>query len=337
MAEMNRQWQLTTYANGDPGPEHFTLVEQPLPDIADGQLLVATYYFGLDPFPRLLMTEGGALPPLPLGSVMMGRGVGQVIASRHPGFPVGSFVAGELGWQTHALHKGEGLRSVDPTLGPVSTSLGILGPPGLAAYFATRQGQPEAGETVVISGAAGAVGSTAGQIAALQGCRVVGIADGPVKCSYLVDDLGFAAAVDYTATDDLAASLAAETPDGVNVFIDLVGGEMHDAVIHHIAVHGRIVLVGTIASYNDGGMDAGPRNLLRLITRRATMSGFLVQDYAGEFPAALAQLGAWLASQQITYRETIAQGFDQLPAAFGQVFTGEQVGKFLVQVEEARQ
>lgn len=332
MSALNRQWHLTAYADGLPGPEHFTLVETAAPEPGEGQIVVRTHAFGLDPFPRLRMSAGGSVPPLPLGSVMIGRGVGQVVASRHPDFAVGEFVAGELGWQMLARLDGQGLTKVDPALGPVSTSLGILGPPGLAAYFALRQAQPQPGETVVISGAAGAVGSVAGQLARLQGCRAVGIADGTIKCGYWEGELGCDAAIDYTATDDLAATIREVCPDGVDVFLDLVGGTMHDAVMANINVRARIVLVGTIANYNDPQGDVGPRNLLPMILKRATMSGFLVADYAAEWPDALRQLSGWLAAGDLVYKETVVDGFENLPAAFGQVFQGEQVGKFLVDV-----
>jgi hypothetical protein len=331
MAQINQQWQLTAYADGRPGPEHFTWVETAVPQPGDGQLVVQAHYFGLDPFPRLRMSAAGAVPPLPLGSVMIGRGVGQVVASRHPGFAVGDFVAGELGWQTFALLDGVGLQKVDPALGPISTSLGVLGPPGLAAYFATRQARPQPGETVVITGAAGAVGSLAGQIARLWGCRAVGITDGPVKGSFLRDELGWEGVVDYTAAPDLPNAIHAAT-NGVDVFLDLIGGELHDAVMANLNGRARVVLVGTLANYNEGGRDVGPRNLLPIILKRAHVSGFLVHDYAAEFPQALAQLAEWLHTGQLIYKETIIEGFENLPAAFAQVFQGEQVGKFLVKV-----
>jgi NADPH-dependent curcumin reductase CurA len=333
MSAPNRQWQLTAYADGLPGPEHFTLVETAAPEPGEGQIVVRAHAFGLDPFPRLRMSAGGGVPPLPLGSVMIGRGVGQIVASRHPDYAAGEFVAGELGWQMLALLDGTGLTKVDPALGPVSTSLGVLGPPGLAATFALRQAGPRPGDTVVISGAAGAVGSVAGQLAQLAGCRAVGIADGSTKCGYWEDELGCDTAVDYTATDDLAAAIKQACPDGVDVFLDLVGGTMHDAVMANLNVGARIVLVGTIANYNDPQGDTGPRNLLPMILKRARMSGFLVADYAAEFPAALAELAARLAAGDLVYKETVVTGFDNLPRAFGQVFAGDQVGKFLVRVE----
>lgn len=332
MSQTNQQWLLTAYADGLPGPEHFTLVETAVSPPDDGQILVEAHFFGLDPFPRLRMIAGGAAPPLPLGSVMIGRGVGQVIASRHLDFAAGDFVAGELGWQRLARLDGHGLRLVDPALAPISTSLGILGPPGLAAYFALRQGEAQAGETVVISGAAGAVGSVAGQLARLQGCRVVGVADGVVKCHYLRQTLGYEAAVDLTAVPDLATAVGEACPHGVDLFLDLVGGALHDAVMAHINNHARIVLVGTLANYNQGGQDVGPRQLLTLIMKRAKMSGFLVHDYAAEFPTAYRQLADWLHSGQLVNQETIVEGFENLPVAFGRMFQGEQVGKFLVKV-----
>jgi NADPH-dependent curcumin reductase CurA len=332
MSTAGREWRLTDYADGLPGPQHFTLAEGVAPEPEEGQVVVRAHIFGMDPFPRLRMSRGGAAPPLPLGSVMIGRGVGQVIDSRHPGFTIGDFAAGELGWREVATLDGASLTRVDPTLGPVSWSLGVLGPPGLAATFALRQGRPRPGETVVISGAAGAVGSIATQLARLEGCTVVALADGPVKCGYLAEELGCHAVVDADTTDDLAAAVGRACGAGVDVFLDLVGGEMHDAVMVHINTHARIVLVGTIANYNDARPDAGPRHLLPMILKRATMSGFLVHDHAAEFPEALARLAALLREGKLVYRETVVEGFENLPVAFGRVFAGEQVGKFLVKV-----
>ncbi|MCU0490520.1 MAG: NADP-dependent oxidoreductase [Chloroflexaceae bacterium] len=331
---INRQFTLAAYAEGVPTERNFTLVEAPLADPGPGQLLVQAHYFSMDPFPRLRISgDASVAPQLPLGSVMIGRGVGQVVASQHPDFPVGCHVAGELGWQEYALSDGNGLRLVDPALAPLPAYLGLLGPSGLAAYFATlRQGQPKAGETVVVSAAAGSVGSTACQIAAIAGARVVGIAGGANQLAFL-QSLG-ATPVDYSDAKNLPQALGAASPQGIDVFVDMVGGSVHDAVMEHLNVGARIVLVGTIANYNlgPGEVDTGPRHLYRWILKRVRLSGFLVGDYAAEWPAALAELASWLRDGRLRYRETIFDGFESAPQAFASLFGGDNVGKMLVKL-----
>jgi hypothetical protein len=331
---INRQIKLVAYAEGVPEPRHFRLDEASLPEPGPGQFLARTLWLSMDPFPRLRMSgDASRAPQLPLGSTMIGRGVARVLASQHPAFPVGAYLAGEIGWQDYYCGDGEGLRPVDPALAPVQASLGILGPSGLAAYFATlRQGQPKPGETVVVGAAAGSVGSAACQIALAQGARAVGVVGGPAQAAF-VRELG-ATAVDYTA-GDLSAALAEACPGGVDVFIDTVGGATHDAVMGLINVHARIVLVGTIANYNlaPGELDMGPRHLLRWIVQRARISGFLVADYAAEWPAALHELAAWVREGRLRYSETVFEGLEAAPRAFAALFGSVGVGKMLVRVE----
>jgi hypothetical protein len=331
---MNRQIKLVSYATGIPEPGHFRLEEAPMPEPGPGQILARSLWLSMDPFPRLRMSgDESVAPQLPLGGTMIGRGVARVVASRRDDFPVGAIVAGEIGWQDYYCGDGDGLRLVDPALAPVQTSLGVLGPSGLAAYFATlRQGAPKPGETVVISAAAGSVGSAACQIALIQGARVVGIAGGAAQVEFL-RELGVTP-VDYQAERNLSAALKAACPDGVDVFIDTVGGAIHDAVMDHLNVHARIVLVGTIANYNlgPGEVDTGPRHLYRWILRRARISGFLVGDYAGEWPAALQELAGWVREGRLRYRETVYEGLEKAPEAFAALFGSAGVGKLLVRV-----
>jgi hypothetical protein len=333
-ASVNRQFLLTGYAANLPGDEHFALVESPVSTPGDQQALVKIMYLSMDPAPRMRISGGGALPQLPLNSVMIGRGIGQVVASRHPDFPEGTFVMGELGWQEYACVPAGGLRAIDPSLGDLPAHLGVLGNSGLAGYFATlRHGQPRSGETLVINAAAGSVASIAGQIARIHGAHVVGIAGGEVQVKYIRDDLSFDAAVDYQAPD-FAAQLAAALPNGADIFLDLVGGDTHDAVMRHLNVHARIVLIGVIASYNlaPGEVDHGARHLLTWINRRVHLTGFLVGDYAAEFPDALNHLAAWLREGKITARETIFDGLEACPRAFRALFGSDHVGKLLVKL-----
>lgn len=332
----NRQYRLIAYADGLPGPEHFRLDETPVPEAGPGQILARTMWLSMDPFPRLRMSgDSSRAPQLPLGSTMIGRGVARVLASHHEGFPVGAYVAGELGWQEYYCGDGAGLRPIDPALAPVQTSLGVLGPSGLAAYFATlRQGEPKPGETVVVSAAAGSVGSAACQIALARGAKVVGIVGGPAQAAFL-RELGVTP-VDYRSGGELAEALAAACPGGVDVFIDTVGGAIHDAVTALLNVHARVVLVGTIANYNlaPGAADLGPRHQLRWIMQRVRISGFLVADYLGEWPQALAELAAWVREGRLRYSETVYEGFEATPRAFAALFGSEGVGKILVSCEE---
>jgi hypothetical protein len=329
---MNRQITLSAYADDVPSAANFTMRESEIAEPEDGQVQVKVLYLSMDPAPRMRMSGSGNIPQVPLGAVMIGRGIGQVIASRDPNHAVGSFVMGELGWQEYACVNGAGLRVVDPAMGVLPLHLGVLGNSGLAAYFSVlRQGQPNAGETFVINAASGSVASIAGQIARLQGARVVGIAGGSVQGNYVRDELGFNAVVDYQSSD-FREALASACPNGVDVFLDLVGGDTHDAVMRHLNPHARIVLIGTISNYNlaAGEVDTGPRHLLTWINKRVRMTGFLVGDYAAEFPDALRQLAAWVRDGQITARETIFDGLEMCPLAFSALFGSDHVGKLIV-------
>jgi NADPH-dependent curcumin reductase CurA len=329
----NRQFLLAQRPVGLPTRDTFRLVETPLGEPAEGQVLVRNRYLSIDPAMRGWMNEGKSyIEPVLLGGVMRALGVGEVIASRHPQFPVGSFVGGALGVQDYFLGEPKGFYPVDPKLAPLPLYLSALGMTGLTAYFALLDvGAPKAGETVVISGAAGAVGSIAGQIARLKGCRVVGIAGGAEKCRYLTEELGFDAAIDYKH-EDVTAGLKRTCPKGVDVYFDNVGGEILDAVLARLAYKARVVICGAISQYNNLEAPVGPRNYLSLLVNRARMEGFVVMDHAAQFPAALREMGGWLASGQLKSKEDIVEGLETFPETLLKLFSGENFGKLVLKV-----
>lgn len=334
MTGTNRQWLLDRYPSGIPGPETFRLVSTPVPQPAPGQVLVRTVYLSMDPFPRLRMDpDAKAAPPLPLGTVMIGRGAGIVAASQHPSLRPGDAVAGDLGWQEYAAVDAERLRRLDPSQAPISASLHLLGSSGLAPYFAlTECAQARAGETVVVSAAAGSVGLAAGQLARILGCRAVGIVRGAEQARALDETFGYAAALDGEAAD-FAAQLAAACPGGVDVFLDSVGGALHNSVMERINPHARIVLVGYISGYNvPGGEPPEYGRIYQVIRQRARVMGFLVGDYAPRFGEATAQLAAWMQAGRLTMPESVTQGFENVPAAFAAIFGAARPGKQLVQI-----
>ncbi len=336
MSGGGRAFLLTRYAEGPPAPDLFRLAELPAAALGEGEVEVAVQYLSMDPFPRLRISGDAArAPQLPLGSVMIGRGVGVVTRSRYPGLEEGTLVAGELGWREVAVVAGEGLRRIDPTLGPAPLSLGVLGPSGLAAYLALLDlAAAKAGDVVAISAAAGAVGSTAAQIAKLKGCTVVGVAGGPAQIAFLRDQVGVDHAIDYETAPDLGAAVAAAAPKGVDVFLDLVGGPIYDAVLAHLAVHARVALVGTIADYNaaPGAQDLAPRPNYHLILKRARLMGFLVADYAARFPEVSNIMAAWVREGALAPFQSITEGFERTPHAFAALFSSGPVGKQVVKV-----
>jgi hypothetical protein len=279
---------------------------------------VASYAKGVDP-----------------GDVMVGGCVGQVVESKASSLKPGDFVEGPMGWRSHAVLPAHLLRKLDPSVAPISTANGVLGMPGMTAYFALLDVcQPRAGDTVVVSAASGAVGQVVGQIARIAGCRVVGIAGGPKKCAFVRDELGFDAAVDYKTEKDLGAALKAAATKGVDVYFDNVGGEIHDTVMTQINLNARIVVCGTISTYNNkpGEGDTGPRQLRRLLVNRARIQGFLVFDYNHRYPEGLARVAAWIKEGKIKYREDIVEGLEHAPEALAGVLEGRNFGKMLVRV-----
>ncbi len=334
MSSINRQYLLAQRPVGMPGRDTFEFVERPLGEPAEGEIQVRNLYLSLDPAMRGWMNDVRSyIPPVGIGEVMRALGVGEVIASRHPGFQVGDHVNGALGVQDYFTGKPAGFYKVDPKLAPLPLYLSALGMTGMTAYFALLDvGAPKAGETVVISGAAGAVGSVAGQIAKIKGCRVVGIAGGAKKCGQLVSELGFDAAIDYKNEKDLAGALKRECPDRIDVFFDNVGGEILDTVLNRINFKARVVLCGAISQYNSKETTQGPANYLQLLVNRARMEGMVVMDYADRFAQAGAEMAGWIASGQLKSQEHIVEGLETFPETLLKLFTGENFGKLILKV-----
>ncbi|MGH7898313.1 MAG: NADP-dependent oxidoreductase [Candidatus Binatia bacterium] len=336
MTEINRKWILRSRPVGLPTRENFELREEPVPEIVEGQFLARNLYLSCDPAQRAWMSRDTYVPMIPLGDVMHSGATAEVIASKHPGFRPGDIVSGMFGWQDYAVSEGKGFMPVTklPPGMPIPASMSSLGVTGLTAYFGLLDvGKPKAGETVVVSGAAGATGSIAAQVAKIVGARVIGIAGGSNKCSTLTGELGLDAAIDYRS-EPVGRRLAELCPRGIDVYFDNVGGEMLDAALGRIALGGRIVLCGAISGYNDSDLPAGPRNYTNLIVRRARMEGFLVTDYAARFPQAIAELARWAGEGKLRDRVDIVDGLENAPEAFRRLFTGENFGKQLVRVAE---
>lgn len=319
---------------GFPKESDFALVESPIPSAGPGQILIRIIYLSLDPYMRGRMNEAKSYaPPLQLGEVMVGGTVGKVLQSNNPGFVKGDIVEGMLGWQEYAVSDGAGLRKIDPQVAPVSTALGILGMPGLTAYFGMLEiAQLHSRETVVVSGAAGAVGSAAGQIAKIRGCRVIGIAGSDAKINYMVRELGFDAAFNYRSVENYFEVLSEICPDGIDVYFDNVGGAITDAVFRLLRPRARVAVCGQISLYNLEKPDTGPRLLPNLLVRQARAEGFLVFQFADRFGEALKQLTQWLKEGKLKYREDIVDGIGNAPSAFIAMLQGRNMGKQLVKL-----
>jgi NADPH-dependent curcumin reductase CurA len=329
----NAQWRLAARPVGLPKPSDWEYVEEPAPEPREGQFQVRVEYLSLDPAMRGWMNEGRSyVPPVGIGEVMRAGAIGRVTSSRHPDYAAGELVSGMFGVQRYAVSDGTAVRQVDASLAPAPAHLGVLGLTGLTAYFGLLDvGRPEPGQTVVVSGAAGAVGSVAGQIARIKGCRAVGIAGGPDKCAWL-DELGFDAAIDYKH-DDMRGELRRHTPDGVDVYFDNVGGDILDEVLRRLARGARVVICGAISQYN-AQEPRGPVNYMQLLVMRASMTGFLVFDFADRYPEAIAQLAEWLRSGELRSREDIVRGgLEQFPEVFVRLFRGENTGKLILQLD----
>ena len=332
----NRQIVLAARPKGLPKKSNFRLVESEVPPIGEGQILVKINYLSVDPYMRGRMSEAKSYAePVAIGQVMVGGTVGTVVESRHPDYKPGDVVAGYGGWQEYMVSDGREIERVDTSLAPMSTALGILGMPGMTAYFGLLEiGRPKPGETVFVSGAAGAVGSLVGQIAKIQGCRVAGSAGSQAKVDYLLNELGFDAAFNYQEVADYAAKLQEVCPNGIDVYFDNVGGPLTDAVFTQINIHARIVVCGQIAQYNAARPPRGPRLLWHLIVKRARAEGFLVFDYAPRFSEGRQQVAQWFREGKIKYRETVVDGLENAPAAFIGLFHGKNIGKQLVRLAE---
>ena len=334
---MNRQITLAARPVGLPKESDFRLIESPVATPGPGEVLLRTLYLSLDPYMRGRMNDAKSYaPPVQIGEVMVGGTICQVEQSNHPGLKPGDIVVANTGWQDYAIAKGAALRKIDPAAAPITTALSVLGHVGLTAYFGLIDiCHPQPGETVVVSGAAGAVGSIVGQIAKILGCRVIGIAGTDAKIRYLLDDLGFDGAFNYKTTPDYGAKLKELCPDGVNVYFDNVGGAISDAVLFRLALHARVSVCGQISLYNLEKPEMGPRFLPLLIVYRAKVEGFLVSDYAPRFAEGLAQLTAWFKEGKLKYEETIEEGLENAPRAFIGMLQGSNTGKQLVKVGQA--
>ena len=335
MPPTNRRFVLRERPAGRIGPETFELEEQELPEIGEGEALVRTEWISLDPTNRAWINDmPGYLPPVAIGETMRGLGLGRVVESKHPGYEEGQLVQGLIGWTESFVASDAAPLQQVPEIEGVSPSfyMGVLGMTGLTAWIGIRDiGKPREGETVVVSAAAGAVGSVAGQLAKLDGARVVGIAGGPEKCALLTDRLGFDAAVDHRA-DDWREQLVAATPEGIDVDFENVGGEIMDAVFTRINLRARIALCGLISGYNDSEPPPGPRAFGNLLVQRATLQGFIVLDHFGRLQEVSTELGGLVARGELEPLETVVEGFDELPTAINMLFDGANVGKLVVRI-----
>ncbi|WP_116363961.1 NADP-dependent oxidoreductase [Parahaliea mediterranea] len=340
MSETNRQWLLKSRPQGMIGPEHFELAHAPMPepDLAAGQVLVKTLMLSFDPAMRgWVEDEPSYLPPVPVGEPMRASGIGQVVASSNPDLPTGTLVQGMMNWQEYSV--GDPASALMPPRPlpagtPPAMALGVFGATSLTAYFGLLHvGQPQAGETVLVSGAAGATGSVVAQIARIKGCRVIGIAGGEDKCQWLREQCRIEEVIDYR-NQDVAAELARRCPMGINVFFDNVGGATLEAGIEQMADFGRIVLCGAISGYNDDAPSPGPSNIMKLVTRRIRMQGFIVIDFLDQAEAAYADLGQWVGAGEIAWREDIQEGFENIPATLLRLFDGRNQGKQLLKLAD---
>jgi NADPH-dependent curcumin reductase CurA len=330
MALTNRQWVLASRPRGAVDESSFRLVEAAVPALAGGEVLARIRYLSLDPYMRTRMDEARSYAPSQrIGEVMIGGTVGDVVESRNPRYAPGDLVVGMGGWQEFHVSDGNGLQKVPRTL-PESVYLGPVGMPGVTAWYGLLQiGKPKPGETVAISAASGAVGSVVGQLAKLRGCRAVGIAGGPRKCAYVVEELGFDACVDYKA-EGFREALKAATPDRIDVLFENVGGAVLDGSLARMNPFGRVVVCGLVSGYEGG--DMALRNVRAILVDRLLVQGFIVSEHLEIWPQALAELGALVAEGKIRYRETIAQGIESAPRAFIGLLHGENLGKQLVKV-----
>ncbi|MEJ8811454.1 NADP-dependent oxidoreductase [Variovorax ureilyticus] len=338
----NRQIRLAKRPQGAATRDDWQFTTEPVADPAEGGVLVKTLSLSLDPAMRGWMNEGKSyIAPVEIGAVMRAGGVGRVVASRNPAFAVGDIVYGTLGVQEYALVpqeeiKRSGLAKIDLSLGTIGQWLNVLGMPGMTGYFGLMDiGEPKPGETVVVSGAAGAVGQTVGQLAKIKGCRAVGIAGGQAKCDFVVKELGFDACIDYKAGPAaVREGLKAHCPKGIDIYFDNVGGDILDAALAKITRGARIIICGAISQYNNTTPIQGPKNYLSLLMNRARMQGMVVFDYADRYPLAIAEMSAYLKDGRMKSREDVVEGLETFPEALTKLFTGENFGKLVLKVAD---
>lgn len=339
MANTGQQVVLAARPKGAPLPNDFRLEEIEIPQPGDGEILLATRYLSLDPYMRGRMDERKSYSaPTPVGGVMEGDVVAEVVESRHRDYKVGEYVVARLGWRTHALSDGTGLAKLDGRFSPISTALGVLGMPGLTAYTGLLTiGQPKPGETVVVAAASGPVGSLVGQIARIKGARAVGIAGGPAKCAYVKEELGFDAVIDHRSPT-FAADLAAACPDGIDVYFELVGGAVWEAVFPLFNEFARVPVCGLIAQYNATGPAEGPDRLpatmREILSRSLTLRGFIVREFWDQRPTFLDEVGGWIADGRVRFREDVVKGLANAPEALIGLLEGKNFGKLVVEIEK---
>ena len=334
MPWVNRQITLAAIPAGMPKESDFRLVEHPIPEPGAGEALVRTLFLSVDPYMRgRISGRPSYARPVQPGEVMVGGVVGEVVQSNDPRIGQGDIVEGMLGWQDYAVAPAKSLRKVDPNIAPISTALYVLGMPGLTAYFGLLEvARPQPGETVVVSGAAGAVGSLVGQIAKIKRCRAIGIAGTNEKIHYITRDLGFDGGFNYHETEDHGARLKELCPNGIDVYFDNVGGAITDAVMKQINTRARIAVCGQIAQYNMAKPEPGLRNFIYLLSKQIRAEGFLVFQFMDRYPEGIAQMSKWISEGKLKYREQIVEGFEKTPAAFIGMLRGDNTGKMLVKV-----
>lgn len=328
----NLQVLLASRPQGSVREENFRIVETDLPRPADGEVLVRNLYLSLDPYMRMRMDAGKSYaPPVEVGEVMVGGGVGEVLESRDARLSKGDIVTGRLGWQMYAVAPGTGLRKVNAEGAPISTALGVIGMPGVTAWYGLLKiGEPKAGETVVVSAASGAVGSVVGQIAKIKGCRAVGIAGGSEKCRYVVSQLGFDACVDYKSAS-FESDLESVVPVGIDVYFENVGGRVLDVILPHLNAFSRIPFCGYVSEYNPG-QGYGVRHLRQLLVSRSRLQGFIISEHLEIWEQALRELAGWVAAGKLKYHETVTEGLANAPRAFIGMLQGKNLGKQLVKL-----
>lgn len=336
MTVLNHQFRLATRPTGLPKASDWNYVTEPVRDLQENELLIKNFYISLDPAMRGWMNEGESyVPAIKIGEVMRALAVGKIIASKHPQFSEGEFVSGAFGIQEYTLSNGENITKVNPNLAPLPVYLSALGMTGLTAYFGLIDvGQVKENDTVVISGAAGAVGMIAGQIAKIKGCRVIGIAGSDEKCAYLTNELGFDAAINYKK-EKVRKSLKKHCPNGINVYFDNVGGSILDDALSLIALHARVVLCGAISQYNQTDGIKGPANYLSLLIKRARMEGFIIFDYKNRFHEGIRDMANWISAGKLKSREDIVEGLETFPDTFLKLFSGENTGKLMLKIADA--
>ncbi|WP_209123559.1 NADP-dependent oxidoreductase [Alkalihalobacillus sp. BA299] len=334
MAKKNRQFLLAERPVGLPDDSTYNFIETDLPKLKENEVLVQGEYLSVDPYMRRRMSEGQSyIEPFKLNEPLKGGTVGTVIESKHPSFQQGDTVTGLLDWADYTAVPGEQLRKIDRDQASITTALHVNGMPGLTAYFGLLDiGQPKEGETVVVSGAAGAVGMVVGQIAKIKGCRVVGIAGSEEKNAYLINELGFDAAINYKTTNNIGQELKEACPNGIDIYFDNVGGEISDAVFSLLNFHARVALCGQIAHYNDTKVEMGPRFLTTFLKRSLLLKGFIVTNYSDRHEEGTQQLAKWLSEGKIKYKENIVEGLENAPDAFLGLFRGDNLGKQLVKI-----